>query len=517
MHDNKEDISFKRFVDAIHQQAQAALDDPYVFKRPIKNVAVIGAGAHGLCSARHLKDVGMHVKVFERNSSVGGLWKYSATPPPKPKIPTDSIDPEYVNLDEIPPVGHLSQKTLGTTPEIMEMIARKNPPSGCYRDLYTNIPSKNFAFPDFPFPDETPTFITHQDVLAYFERYAKAFGLLPLIEFNTGVDQVMKTVEGGWELVLSRYEVCSDGLIKETRWREHFDAVVAASGMHQEPFVPNIKGLADYNTSWPLKAVLIIGARISGVDIARSLEGLAKSITISIKGPFVSPNPIDNIIRALIPKCVTIKPVIVSFSNPDGKVDGSITFEDGSVMKEADQVIFCTGYTNSLGYLKDLIIKEDPSKEESGYANIPEGHVVLGRKYPLNTYHEAFLISDPTLCFMSMPRMFSLTPHFDTQAIAIARVWSGQAYLPTSSTMGRIAVEFKPEFPADAYASDRIRREVFVSWLNYQAQRMDRSDLALLKNFDPTYEEEGRKLSASWGELTEANFKKTKKKILASI
>jgi hypothetical protein len=48
MHDNKEDISFKQFVDAIHQQAQAALDDPYVFKRPIKNVAVIGAGAHGV-------------------------------------------------------------------------------------------------------------------------------------------------------------------------------------------------------------------------------------------------------------------------------------------------------------------------------------------------------------------------------------------------------------------------------------------------------------------------------------
>lgn len=47
MHDNK-DISFKKLVDAIHQQAQAALDDPYVFKRPIKDVAVIGAGAHGV-------------------------------------------------------------------------------------------------------------------------------------------------------------------------------------------------------------------------------------------------------------------------------------------------------------------------------------------------------------------------------------------------------------------------------------------------------------------------------------
>lgn len=48
MQDNKEDVSFKKFVDTIHQQAQAALDDPYVFKRPIKNVAVIGAGAHGV-------------------------------------------------------------------------------------------------------------------------------------------------------------------------------------------------------------------------------------------------------------------------------------------------------------------------------------------------------------------------------------------------------------------------------------------------------------------------------------
>lgn len=79
------------------------------------------------------------------------------------------------------------------------------------------------------------------------------------------------------------------------------------------------------------------------MNIARSLEGFAKPITISIKRPFVSLNPIDNVLRQLIPKDAAIKPVITSFSNPDGKVDGGITFEVGSVMKEVNQVIFCTG------------------------------------------------------------------------------------------------------------------------------------------------------------------------------
>ena len=44
------------------------------------NVAVIGAGAAGLCCARHLKsfpDEFAVIRVFEQSSCIGGTWVYS--------------------------------------------------------------------------------------------------------------------------------------------------------------------------------------------------------------------------------------------------------------------------------------------------------------------------------------------------------------------------------------------------------------------------------------------------------
>jgi hypothetical protein len=255
---------------------------------------------------------------------------------------------------------------------------------------------------------------------------------------------------------------------------------------------------------------------VSGVDIARSLEGFAKSITISIKGPFVSPNPINNVLRQLIPKDAVIKPVIASFSNPDGKVDGSITFEDGSVMKEVDQVIFCIGYSLSLGYMKQLVIKDDQQSTKEGlpYADVPEVHVVLGPKSPLNVYHDTFLMSDPTFCFVSVPRFFSLSPYFDIQARTIARVWSNNAHIPSHEKMHQIEAEFKPDIPVDPFASDRVQREMFVQWLNYQAEHMGRSDLTKFNSYDKSYEEESWQTFKTVGEATEGRFQKTREKLL---
>ncbi|KAG0808030.1 hypothetical protein G6F16_010194 [Rhizopus arrhizus] len=358
-------LSFEELVKLITSQAQIALDHPYVFKRPIKNVVVIGAGPHGLCSARHLKETGMNVKVFERNGYIGGLWKYSDTAPPKPKIPTSRVTLDESSLKEVPTDGSKYQRTFEITPELTFALLKKCPPSACYRDLITNIPSTVFAFPDFPMPKEMPVFPKHQDMLAYFESYAEAFGLLPLIELNTSVDRVMK-IGDEWELVLSKYDIYPSGFVRETRWRERFDAVVAASGLHQDPYVPDIKDLAVYNKMWPTKVahskqfrrpedfkdknVLIVGVGISGVDIARSLDGFAKSIVMAYKDSFTSPFMVINIIRSKIPKDTVIKPEVVSFSNANGQVDGTITFQDGTFIKDVDQIFFCTGYKNSLGH-----------------------------------------------------------------------------------------------------------------------------------------------------------------------
>lgn len=42
------DYSYKKITEIIQQEAQIALEHPYTFKNPVRNVAVIGAGPYGV-------------------------------------------------------------------------------------------------------------------------------------------------------------------------------------------------------------------------------------------------------------------------------------------------------------------------------------------------------------------------------------------------------------------------------------------------------------------------------------
>lgn len=57
----------------------------------VRTVAVIGSGPSGAPAARHLRDAGLEVRVFERQSLAGGIWNWRPettlpiavpTPPP---------------------------------------------------------------------------------------------------------------------------------------------------------------------------------------------------------------------------------------------------------------------------------------------------------------------------------------------------------------------------------------------------------------------------------------------------
>jgi cation diffusion facilitator CzcD-associated flavoprotein CzcO len=136
----------------------------------------------------------------------------------------------------------------------MNLLLKKCPPSACYRDLLTNTFTETFAYPDFPFPEGTPKLCHHSVVSKYFADYAEHFDLFPLIELNTSVNLVTKDKEtGNWVLSLSKYDVNPGGMIKISRWKETFDAVVCATGKHQEPFVPDIKNLTAWNKTYPSK------------------------------------------------------------------------------------------------------------------------------------------------------------------------------------------------------------------------------------------------------------------------
>ena len=93
----------------------------------INRVAVIGAGAAGLASARWLMDAGLEPVVFERTGAVGGLWR---------------------------------------------------PDTGlAYPSLRTNTSKQKTAFSDLAFGDALPDHPMRDDVLAYLERYAEVTGV----------------------------------------------------------------------------------------------------------------------------------------------------------------------------------------------------------------------------------------------------------------------------------------------------------------------------------------------------
>lgn len=46
-------------------------------KPPISNIAIIGAGAAGLTTAKNALSYEYNVDVYEKSGSVGGLWQYT--------------------------------------------------------------------------------------------------------------------------------------------------------------------------------------------------------------------------------------------------------------------------------------------------------------------------------------------------------------------------------------------------------------------------------------------------------
>ena len=201
-----------------------------------QRVAVIGAGAAGLCAAKNLLARGVEVVVYEIGSCIGGLWVYN----------NDS----------------------GLAP--------------AYASLHLNSETKVTEYKDFPFPAGSPLYPDHQGVSRYLESYAEHFGVRPHIRFNSPVADVSPHAER-WRVQLK------DGSTDE------FDAVVVASGHQGQPSHPAWKAeftgeylhSHSYRVPEPLrgKRVLVVGMGNSAVDIASDICVVTESTTISARSP----------------------------------------------------------------------------------------------------------------------------------------------------------------------------------------------------------------------------------------
>ena len=146
-------------------------------------VAIIGAGASGLCMAIGLKQAGIDsLTIFEKSDGVGGTWR----------------DNTY-------------------------------PGSGC------DVPSHLYSFSFAPNPDWTHAFSLQPEILEYFEKCARDFDLVRHCRFRTEIDSAtFDEKDGVWRLVTTGGEELT------------FDVLVSGVGQLNRPMTLRLPGLESF-------------------------------------------------------------------------------------------------------------------------------------------------------------------------------------------------------------------------------------------------------------------------------
>ncbi|XP_026213305.1 dimethylaniline monooxygenase [N-oxide-forming] 3 isoform X1 [Anabas testudineus] len=346
----------------------------------LKRVAVVGAGAAGLCAARHILSRPNSFAppvVFELTDKVGGTWCY---------------DERVGTYDNGRPVH-----------------------SSMYRDLRTNLPKEVMMFPDFPFDPQLSSFLPHQEVQKYLESYCQSHHIRPHIRFSTVVENVKPVVmttedeeeRTTWEVTSSDSSGCQK--------TETFDSVFVCSGHYSDPHIPDIPGMENfkgqvlhshsYRYAEPFsgQSVVVLGAKASGLDISIELAKVGAKVTLSHRRPRLT---------LPLPSGIQQSSAVVAVED-----DGRLRFQDGSV-SEADILMFCTGYNFRYPFL--------------------DGDQ-LGLKIQNNVVSPLyrFLLPPtfPSLFFIGICKIICPFPNFNCQVQFALAVLDGSVTLPSQAKM----------------------------------------------------------------------------------
>nr|XP_031842723.1 flavin-containing monooxygenase FMO GS-OX-like 2 isoform X2 [Nomia melanderi] len=338
-----------------------------------RKVCVVGAGAAGLCAARHLTpNSNFEVNVYEQTSHVGGTWIYT----------------ESTGLDENGLPVH----------------------SSMYRDLRTNLPAKVMNFPDYPRMNaEEPCCVTHRDIRSYLENYAEHFDLLRHVQFNTRVKTVRlntREAEEKWTVRIERLKT------KEEEELE-YDAMMVCNGHYFDPYVPSVPGMDTFTGNkmhshayrkpedFAGRTVFVLGAASSGIDIGIDLTGHAARVYLSHNGERL---------KSTFPGNLT---EVAGLERVDGQ---RFTLKDGTAVT-ADTLIFCTGYKFSFPFLDD-----------NCGIRVDQNHVTPLYKHLINIDH-------PTMCVVGVPTVVIPFPMFHVQVQYFLALLENRASLPSRSEM----------------------------------------------------------------------------------
>ena len=205
-------------------------------------IAIIGAGPSGLAAAKNAKEAGIPYILFEKSGKVGGNWVFDDG------------------------TGH----------------------SSVYENTHI-ISSKTLSsYEDYPMPDDYPDYPSHRLVQAYFEDYARHFGVMDGIRFHHTVTKATRDAAGTWHITVTD----ADGA--ETT--SEFSHLMVANGHHWNPSHPSIPGtytgtymhshaFKRVDDAWRGQRVLVIGAGNSGADVAVEASRIASCVHMSLRSP----------------------------------------------------------------------------------------------------------------------------------------------------------------------------------------------------------------------------------------
>lgn len=191
--------------------------------------------------------------------------------------------------------------------------------------------------------------------------------------------------------------------------------------------------------------------------------------------------------RLFLPPGVEHVSEIASFGNVDALEDmaeAEIKLTDGRILRNVDRVIFSTGYAyRGRGHILTF------DRYQYSYPFLPEYHhdsgtlpsdqvLVTSGGSVHNLFRDVFYIPDPTLAFVGVSINTATFSFFEYQSISIARVFSGQARLPSLSSR-RLEYESRIKDRGDGKFLHLLGKEgeikyvkEIVAWLNRDGEEL---------------------------------------------
>lgn len=204
------------------------------------DVAVIGAGFGGICTAKRLLDEGIdNFLVFDRSLRVGGTWE-----------------------------------------------------ANTYPGAQCDIPAALYSFSFAPKPDWSRLYPLQPELFDYLQKVSDDFGVTPHLRLDHEVlDLTWIDEDQMWSLRTS-----------EGEWAAR--VVVGAIGPFSEPANPHFEGIEDFrgevqrsanwdhDRDWSGKRIGVIGTGASGVQIIPQAQAAGKSLTVFQRTPtWIMPHP----------------------------------------------------------------------------------------------------------------------------------------------------------------------------------------------------------------------------------